>query len=88
MTEDQAREAGAAAERLLGDKFLAETLDEMIEINTQLAITGKDAAEREAARYAVIAIMQIRANLLAVVENWRHVLTVAQRNKANEQATG
>lgn len=84
VTEANAREAAAAAMRILGDVWLAETLDEMVATNTQTAITGTDRHEREGARLQVLAIMQLRANLQSVAENWRAAAELQKRMRANE----
>ena len=84
ITEANAREAGAAASRLLRDQFLNEALDEMIEMHTQTAITGPTADDREDARRQVNAIMALRANLKMVFENWQSAATVLAQAKAHE----
>lgn len=84
ITEANAREAAAAAERLLGDRFLAETLDEMVAIETQRAITLPEPRDRETARHQVIAIMTLRANLAAVLENWRAAAAMLRAQRAHE----
>ena len=43
ITEANAREAAGAAERLLNDPWLKETLDELVIANTQAAIQETDA---------------------------------------------
>jgi hypothetical protein len=84
ITEHNAREAAAAAERLLRDPFLAEAFDEMVSAATQTAITGRVADERETARQKVLAIMELRANLQSVCENWRAAAATLQRGRAHE----
>jgi hypothetical protein len=84
ITDANAREAAAAAERLLGDLYLRETLDELVAINTRVAMTGLTAAEREDGRQMVLAIDRLRATLTAVFEHWRGAAAVLQQAQSHE----
>jgi hypothetical protein len=84
ITEANAREAGQAAERLLADRFLAETLDEIIMINTEQAIVHKDRDMRREARHLVLAVQSLRTQLRAVFEHWRDAAKIYQSARARE----
>jgi tRNA C32,U32 (ribose-2'-O)-methylase TrmJ len=84
ITEANAREAAAAATRLLNDPYLSETLDEMVADATQRAITAQSRAERREGRAEVLAIHRLRVNLQSVMENWRDAARVAERARAHE----
>jgi hypothetical protein len=84
VTEANAREAGAAAARLLRDPYLAETLDEMVSAATQTAIFSEDAEARESARCDVLAIFRLRTNLQATMDNWQTAAQTLLRAKAHE----
>lgn len=82
ITEHNAREAGAAAQRLLTDRYLAEALNEMVSMETEKAIMGPTPEAREQARQQVLAVNQLRVNLQAVAENWQ---SLAQTLNAEKQ---
>jgi hypothetical protein len=84
ITEVNAREASVAAERLLADPWLRETLDELMAINTQNAIMQADAAKREEARQMVLAIGALRATLTNVFENWKEQGARRKRARSSE----
>jgi hypothetical protein len=84
VTDANAREAAAAAERLLRDPFLAEALDEMVANATERAITAPRRSERREARHEVLAIQRLRVNLHAVMEHWRDAARVLRQAKAHE----
>lgn len=84
ITEANAREAAGAAERLLNDPWLKETLDELVIANTQAAIQEADAEKREAARQMVLAIGALRATLTGVFENWRQAVDTRKRRVRHE----
>ena len=84
ITDANAREAGAAAQRLLHDPFLKEALDEMVADATQRAIIANDRAERREARHEVLAIQRLRVNLESVFQHWRDAAQVLQSAKAHE----
>lgn len=73
------REAAAAAERLLADPYLREALDEITRRQTERAIVSPDAMQRETARLMVLAIGELRADLMAVIEQWRDGPAEARR---------
>jgi hypothetical protein len=84
VNEANAREAGAAADRLIRDVFLQEALDEMIGMATEKAITGADRRVRREARHDCLAIMRLRDNLRAVFENWQAAADLHKRERAHE----
>lgn len=84
ITDANAREAAAAATRLLNDPYLAEALDEMVANATERAIAAPKRAERREGRHEVLAIQRLRVNLHAVMENWRDAARVLQQAKAHE----
>jgi len=84
ITEDNAREAAAAAQRLLNDPFLREALDEQIMRHSGTALRGVSVEEREYARLRVLAVMDLRADLEAVMENWKSAASVLQQRRAHE----
>lgn len=84
MTDTNAREAAAAATRLLHDPFLAEALDEMVVSATQRAIAGTSRADRREARHEVLAIHRLRVNLESVMKDWQDAARLLQRAKAHE----
>lgn len=55
------------AKRLLADPIFADTLNEMVQIETERAILIDDPVQREASRQIVLAIGRIRATLEATV---------------------
>jgi hypothetical protein len=84
ITEANAREAASAAERLLNDPWLRETLDELIGINTRDAIMLPDAVKREEARQMVLAISALCSTLQSVCDNWRQAAGVRRRARVHE----
>jgi hypothetical protein len=84
ITEENAREAAAAAQRLLNDPYLTEALDEQVMRHNDTALRGLTVEEREYARLRVRAVMDLRADLAAVVENWKSVADTLQRRRAHE----
>lgn len=84
FTDARAREAGAAAERLLKDTFLKEALDEMIQLATEQAITGRTRKLRRDSRHDALAVMRLQHNLEAVFVQWQDAATLLQRAKAHE----
>lgn len=84
VTDANAREAAAAAERLLHDPFLNEALDEMIQIATEQAITGETRERRRDGRFTALAIVRLRGNLTAVFQTWQGAAETLRHAKANE----
>jgi hypothetical protein len=84
ITEGNAREAAAAATRLLHDPFLAEALDEMVVDATTRAITAPNRADRREARHEVLAINRLRVNLHSVMDHWQDAARLLQQAKAHE----
>ena len=84
ITEANAREAAAAAERLLRDPFLAELLDEMVALRTNTAINGPTADHREDARRQVIAIVELRGHLVGTIDGWRSAAQTLMAQRAHE----
>ena len=84
ITEANAREAAAAAERLLRDPFLSELLDEMVSLRTNEAINGPDPDAREGARRQVIAVVELRGHLVSTIDSWRTAAQVLMQQRANE----
>jgi hypothetical protein len=84
ITDTNARAAADAAARLMNDPFLAETLDEMVQLATDTAIRGPTPAAREEARHKVLAIIELRGNLQAVFDNWQSAAKTLQQQRAHE----
>jgi hypothetical protein len=84
VDDREARELAGGAERLINDPLLRSLLDEMIQINTEKAITGAEATQREDGRQQVLAIMALRANLGVLVSNWTDRAAIEQRRRASE----
>lgn len=84
ITEANAREAAAAAERLLNDRFLQEALGEMLQLATERAIYGPLAIEREDARNEAIAITGLQRNLISVAEGWQAAAETLTKARAHE----
>lgn len=84
ITEENARAAAAAAQRLLNDPFLSEALDEQVMRHSDGALRGLTVEAREYARLRVLAVMDLRADLASVVENWAAAAKVLQQSRAHE----
>jgi hypothetical protein len=84
VTQGNAREAAAAAQRLLNDPYLAETLDEMVVAATERAITNPDRQARREARHEALAIARLRVNLQTVAERWREAARVLEAARKHE----
>lgn len=84
VTEANAREAAAAAQRLLNDTWLKETLDELVAMATERAIFADDKRLRDEARHEVMAIARLRATLMDVANTWRTAAEQRLRAAAHE----
>ena len=84
INEANARAAGQAAERLLNDPFLTEAFDEMLAIETDKALRGPDAEQRERARLKVEVIAELRGALEAVFTHWKQAAAIIQAARARE----
>ena len=84
VTQANAREAAAAAERLLRDPFLSEALDEMVTNATERAIAGPKRKARREARHEALAVCRLRVNLQTVAEQWRDAARVLEQARKHE----
>ena len=84
ITPDNAREASAAAQRLLNDPFLREALDEQVMRHADVAQRGQTVELREYSRMRVQAIMDLRADLAAVLESWNSQAQMQRQAQAHE----
>lgn len=84
ITEANAREAGAAAERLLQDRFLQEALGEMLQMATERAIYSPAPRERRDARFEAIAITALQRNLIATADSWKAAAEVFMKARTHE----
>jgi len=84
INTENAREAAAAAQRLLNYPFLREALDEQVMRHNDAALRGLTLEAREYARLRVLAVLDLRADLAATVENWQSAATVLQQSQAHE----
>lgn len=84
ITEANAREASAAAERLLHDRFLQEALGEMLQISMERAVYAPLREERRAGRFEAVAITNLQRNLIATADSWKQAADLLLRARAHE----